>query len=133
MVEALRGAGEEFGSFDILSDEAVRQGLKVGSALSVGLPALAWAALELAHAGALVRATAPNRSPLCFFSALLNAIITYHQSPYCSLRPVPQDYSNWPTYPQLFVKGELLGGCDIVAELQVSSGMGGRLEEVVVR
>ena len=31
MVEALRGAGEQFGSFDILSDEDVRQGLKTYS------------------------------------------------------------------------------------------------------
>ncbi|MEZ5463654.1 MAG: Grx4 family monothiol glutaredoxin [Lysobacteraceae bacterium] len=26
-------------------------------------------------------------------------------------------YSNWPTFPQLFVNGELIGGCDIVVEL----------------
>ncbi|GAB3093910.1 Grx4 family monothiol glutaredoxin [Aestuariicella hydrocarbonica] len=26
-------------------------------------------------------------------------------------------YANWPTFPQLWVKGELVGGCDIVAEL----------------
>ena len=26
-------------------------------------------------------------------------------------------YSNWPTFPQLYVKGELLGGCDLVMEL----------------
>ncbi len=26
-------------------------------------------------------------------------------------------YSNWPTFPQVFIKGELVGGCDIVAEL----------------
>ena len=29
---------------------------------------------------------------------------------------LPQ-YSNWPTFPQLFVKGELVGGCDIVMDL----------------
>jgi monothiol glutaredoxin len=27
------------------------------------------------------------------------------------------DYSNWPTFPQIFVKGELVGGCDIVCEM----------------
>ena len=27
------------------------------------------------------------------------------------------EYSNWPTIPQLFVKGELIGGCDIVMEM----------------
>lgn len=26
-------------------------------------------------------------------------------------------YSDWPTFPQLFIKGELIGGCDIVVEL----------------
>lgn len=28
-----------------------------------------------------------------------------------------KEYSCWPTYPQLYVKGELVGGCDIVLEL----------------
>ncbi len=28
-----------------------------------------------------------------------------------------QDYSKWPTYPQLYVRGEFLGGCDIVTEM----------------
>ncbi|MCC6203049.1 MAG: Grx4 family monothiol glutaredoxin [Gammaproteobacteria bacterium] len=27
------------------------------------------------------------------------------------------DYSNWPTFPQIFIKGELVGGCDIVVDL----------------
>ena len=26
-------------------------------------------------------------------------------------------YSNWPTFPQLFIEGELIGGCDITVEL----------------
>ena len=30
-------------------------------------------------------------------------------------------YSNWPTFPQLFINGELIGGCDIIEEL-MSSG-----------
>ena len=29
-------------------------------------------------------------------------------------------YSNWPTFPQLFINGELIGGCDIVTELYES-------------
>jgi monothiol glutaredoxin len=29
-------------------------------------------------------------------------------------------YSNWPTFPQLFINGELIGGCDITLELQES-------------
>jgi monothiol glutaredoxin len=29
-------------------------------------------------------------------------------------------FSNWPTFPQLFIHGELIGGCDIVEDLKVS-------------
>ena len=36
------------------------------------------------------------------------------------LREALKAYSNWPTYPQLYVKGELVGGCDIVTELYKS-------------
>lgn len=63
--QALSSSGVSFKTFDILSDEAVRQGLKA--------------------------------------------------------------ISNWPTYPQLFVKGELLGGCDIVLEMKE----GGELKTTV--
>ena len=33
------------------------------------------------------------------------------------LREALKRHSNWPTYPQLYVKGELIGGCDIVLEM----------------
>ena len=36
-------------------------------------------------------------------------------------------YSEWPTFPQLFVKGELVGGCDIVTEMHEA----GELEPLV--
>jgi monothiol glutaredoxin len=36
-------------------------------------------------------------------------------------------YSNWPTFPQLYVKGELVGGCDIILEMYES----GELKELV--
>lgn len=36
-------------------------------------------------------------------------------------------FSNWPTFPQLFIAGELIGGCDITVELQES----GDLERIV--
>ena len=66
VVEALNAVGVQFDTFDILSDETVRQGLKT--------------------------------------------------------------YSNWPTFPQLYVQGELLGGCDIVLEMKEN----GELKEVCV-
>jgi monothiol glutaredoxin len=36
------------------------------------------------------------------------------------LREALKRYSNWPTYPQLYVKGELIGGCDIALEMYKS-------------
>jgi len=33
------------------------------------------------------------------------------------LRQGLKDYSEWPTFPQLYVKGELLGGCDIIVQM----------------
>ena len=38
-----------------------------------------------------------------------------------------KEYSNWPTFPQLYVKGELIGGCDIVVEMYQS----GELHEIL--
>lgn len=36
-------------------------------------------------------------------------------------------YANWPTFPQLFVNGELIGGCDIIVELHAQ----GELQQIV--
>jgi monothiol glutaredoxin len=43
------------------------------------------------------------------------------------LREALKTYSSWPTYPQLYVNGELVGGCDIVMEMSES----GELAEMV--
>lgn len=43
------------------------------------------------------------------------------------LREGLKAYSNWPTYPQLYINGELVGGCDIVLEMSES----GELAEMV--
>ncbi|KAG7034589.1 Monothiol glutaredoxin-S17 [Cucurbita argyrosperma subsp. argyrosperma] len=67
VVNALEEEGIDFGSFDILTDEEVRQGLKA--------------------------------------------------------------YSNWPTFPQLYYKGELIGGCDIVLELKNNGELKSTLSE----
>lgn len=39
-------------------------------------------------------------------------------------------YSNWPTFPQLFINGELIGGCDIVVELYESGELGRMVGEI---
>ena len=36
------------------------------------------------------------------------------------IRQALPSYSNWPTFPQLYVEGELIGGCDIIIELYKS-------------
>ena len=38
-----------------------------------------------------------------------------------------KEYSNWPTFPQLYINGELIGGCDIVMELHES----GELKQLI--
>jgi monothiol glutaredoxin len=40
-------------------------------------------------------------------------------------------YANWPTFPQLWVNGELIGGCDIVTEMQESGELQPLVKEAV--
>ena len=45
------------------------------------------------------------------------------------LRESVKKWSNWPTFPQLYVKGQLVGGCDIVKEMHAD----GSMEELLTR
>lgn len=45
------------------------------------------------------------------------------------VREALKEYSNWPTYPQLYIKGELVGGCDIIMGLHGKGDLKGMLEE----
>ena len=66
----------------------------------------------------------PER-PACGFSARTVAALEATQAPFAAVDILPDPrirqelsaVSNWPTIPQLFVKGELVGGCDIVTEM----------------
>jgi monothiol glutaredoxin len=63
--------------------------------------------------------------PMCGFSARTVAALDALGAPYSAVDVLPDprirqelsSLSNWPTIPQLFVKGELVGGCDIVTEM----------------
>ncbi|WP_180897477.1 Grx4 family monothiol glutaredoxin [Martelella soudanensis] len=63
--------------------------------------------------------------PQCGFSGQVVQILDYLGVDYKGvnvladgdLRQGIKDFSNWPTIPQLYVKGEFLGGCDIVREM----------------
>jgi len=66
----------------------------------------------------------PER-PMCGFSARTAAALESLGAEYAAVDVLPDprirqelsSISNWPTIPQLFVKGELVGGCDIVTEM----------------
>ena len=46
-----------------------------------------------------------------------------------SLREGIKQFTNWPTIPQLYVKGEFVGGCDIVREMAASGELKSLLQE----
>ena len=45
------------------------------------------------------------------------------------VREALKEYSNWPTYPQLYVNGELIGGCDIIMDLHSKGELEGMLKK----
>ncbi|CAM9236517.1 unnamed protein product [Chrysoparadoxa australica] len=168
LLELLNGAGIEYGSFNILSDEDVRQGLKsfsdwptypqvyVRGELFGGLDILKEMAEEgdlkvklgvhrnkdpasesgedvMARCAKLVKSAdvilfmkGSPQQPKCGFSRTICSIleaegVTYNTFDILEdqdIRAALKTYSDWPTYPQLYVKGELLGGLDIVAEMK---------------
>ena len=73
--------------------------------------------------------------PQCGFSGQAVAALNAIGKPYAfvnifedeEIRQGLKDYSNWPTFPQLYVKGELIGGSDIVVEMYHS----GELKELL--
>jgi monothiol glutaredoxin len=67
-------------------------------------------------------------APACGFSARTVAALQALEAPFAAvdvlgdarIREELSAISNWPTIPQLFVRGELIGGCDIVTEMYES-------------
>jgi monothiol glutaredoxin len=63
--------------------------------------------------------------PQCGFSAQTVSVLQHLGARFhyvnifedAQLREALKRYSNWPTYPQLYVNGELIGGCDITMEM----------------
>ena len=75
--------------------------------------------------------------PQCGFSGQAVAALNAIGKPYAfvnifedeEIRQGLKTYSNWPTFPQLYVKGELIGGSDIVVEMYHSGELKQLLEE----
>ena len=75
--------------------------------------------------------------PQCGFSAAVVQVLNHIGVKFHSvnvledpeLRQGIKDYTNWPTIPQLYVKGEFLGGCDIVREMAQSGELQDTLKQ----
>ena len=66
--------------------------------------------------------------PMCGFSAAVVQVLTHAGVPFQSYNVLEDEdvrngiksFSDWPTIPQLYVKGEFIGGCDIIREMHQS-------------
>ncbi|WOL10136.1 monothiol glutaredoxin-S11 [Canna indica] len=174
VIEILRQEKVAFDSFDILSDEEVRQGLKIFSnwpsypQLYIGGELIGGSdiVLEMQKSGELKKllvekdiiqdVTPEDRlknlitsspvmlfmkgtpdAPRCGFSSKVVDALRKEEINFGSFDILSNDevrqglktYSNWPTYPQLYYKGELIGGCDIVLEMQRNGELKSTLSE----
>jgi len=75
--------------------------------------------------------------PQCGFSARAVDILTKYNKPFAfvnildhpDIRSELPKYANWPTFPQLWIQGELIGGSDIIMEM----AQAGELEPMVIK
>ena len=75
--------------------------------------------------------------PQCGFSSRVAGVLNYMGVEFADvnvlesdeMRQGIKDFSDWPTIPQLYVKGEFIGGCDIVTEMTLSGELDTMFEE----
>ncbi|CAI4230496.1 unnamed protein product [Auanema sp. JU1783] len=66
-----------------------------------------------------------QKEPMCGFSRNVKLVLDYHEVKFrdfnvledAELREGIKTYSEWPTIPQVYVKGEFVGGCDILVQM----------------
>ena len=66
-------------------------------------------------------------------------ILTYLEAPFSStnvledenIREGVKEFSNWPTIPQLYYKGEFIGGCDIIKEMFEAGELQEELKDII--
>ena len=77
--------------------------------------------------------------PQCGFSSTVVQILTYLEAPFSStnvlededIREGIKEFSDWPTIPQLYYKGELIGGCDIIKEMFETGELQEELKDII--
>lgn len=75
--------------------------------------------------------------PQCGFSSRVAGVLNYMGVEYRDVNVLAdddvrqgiKDFSDWPTIPQLYIKGEFVGGCDIVTEMTLSGELDQLLEQ----
>ena len=75
--------------------------------------------------------------PQCGFSSKVAGVLNYMGVEFADvnvladeeIRSGIKEFSDWPTIPQLYVKGEFVGGCDIITEMTLSGELDTMLEE----
>ncbi|MEL6452953.1 MAG: Grx4 family monothiol glutaredoxin [Pseudomonadota bacterium] len=75
--------------------------------------------------------------PQCGFSSRVAGVLNYMGVDFADvnvladeeIRQGIKDFSDWPTIPQLYVKGEFVGGCDIITEMTLSGELDTLFEE----
>ena len=75
--------------------------------------------------------------PQCGFSSRVAGVLNYMGVEFAdvnvladdTIRQGVKDFSDWPTVPQLYVKGEFVGGCDIITEMTLSGELDTLFEE----
>jgi len=93
-----------------------------------GRPAVERIERMISGAPVLLLMKGTPEQPMCGFSANTVAILEGHGVPYTTfdvlsdddVRSAAKEYARWPTFPQLWIRGELVGGSDIVSEMHAS-------------
>ncbi len=93
--------------------------------------------VEIAASDVVLFMKGTPQSPQCGFSAAVTSVLSQLGVPFKGVDVLADDairqgikaFSNWPTIPQVYVKGEFVGGCDIVREMYQSGELQRLLEE----
>lgn len=95
-------------------------------------------AQQIADHPILIYMKGSPEQPRCGFSAQASQALMACGKPFAfidilsnpEIRAQLPQYSEWPTFPQLFVQGELVGGCDIITEMYQSGELQTLINEV---